>query len=140
MNQSFLRIALVLVGFAGLTIPAKAQSVDGLIVNIPFEFVAAGHTHPAGEYSITRLRDDKPRVLLLSSRENRSDVVLLLPQTAETSLGTAKLGFAAVGDQHVLSRVETDNYTYTFALPRAEALLAAAPPKGAAGSVSSGSN
>ena len=77
MNKLFVRIALVLAGFAGLTIPAKAQSVDGLVVKIPFEFVAAGQTLPAGEYKITRLRDDKPRVLLLTSLDNRNQSVLL---------------------------------------------------------------
>ena len=140
MNKIFLRIALVLAGFAGLTISAKAQAVDGLIVKVPFEFVAAGQTHPAGEYRISRLRDEEPRILLLTSVENRSDIVLLFPQTAETSLGKAKLDFATVGDQRVLSRIETDFYAYTFALPRAEALLAATPPKRVAPAASSGSN
>ncbi|PYU01704.1 MAG: hypothetical protein DMG38_02465 [Acidobacteria bacterium] len=140
MNKLFVRIALVLAGFAGLTIPAKAQSVDGLVVKIPFEFVAAGQTLPAGEYKITRLRDDKPRVLLLTSLDNRNQSVLLVPVTDATSQDKPQLGFTTVGDQRVLSRVETGVYAYTLALPRAEALLAAAPSKRPAASSASGSN
>ena len=35
MNKLLARIALVLVGFASLTIPAKAQSADGLSSSWP---------------------------------------------------------------------------------------------------------
>ena len=128
----------VLVGFAGLTIPAKAQAVDGLIVKIPFEFAAAGKTFPAGEYRITRLRDEEPRILLFTSMENRSDVVMLRAESVATPDGKSHLGFTTVGDQRLLSRIQTRDYAYTFAVPTAEALLAATPRQGAA--ASSGSN
>ena len=139
MNKLLVRSFLVLVAFAGLTIPAKGQAVDQLIVKIPFEFVAAGQTFPAGAYKILRLRDAEPRLLVLTSLENRGDNVMLRTETAETSQGEAKLGFTTVGDQHVLSRIQTDSYAYTIAVPRAGALMAAAH-KGGAASSASGSN
>ena len=93
MKKAFLRIVLVLACFAGLTIPAKAQEPDQMLVKIPFSFVAAGQTLPAGEYKVTRLRDEGPRVLLLVNLENRSDVVMLLPESQEAPHGKVQLDF-----------------------------------------------
>lgn len=139
MNKLFVRILLVLVGFAGLSIPAKAQAVDQLSVKIPFSFVAAGQRLPAGEYKITRIRDNKPRILLLANRDNRNVNVLLRAETIENPHGHAKVDF--VGDEHFLSRIETADYAYSLSVPQTDALLAAAPSKGgAASSSASGSN
>jgi len=126
---------LVLAGFAGLIIPAKAQAVDQIVVKIPFEFVAAGTTLPAGEYRISRLRDEKPRVLLLRSLDNRADI-LMLTETENTPHGKVQLDFTTVRDQHILSRIESSGYAYIISAPRAEALLATTPKGGAAASSS----
>ena len=141
MNRLFVRILLVLVGFAGVTIPARAQASDRILVKVPFSFVAAGQTHPAGEYKVTRLRDEEPRILLLTNVENRADVVMLFPQSQETAHGKAQFDFWYIGDQHFLRRIETADYTYNLSVPQTEALLAAAPSKGGAvASSASGSN
>jgi len=140
VQKLLVRLFLFLAAFAGLTIPAKAQAVDQLIVKIPFSFVAAGETFPAGEYKISRLRDAEPRILLLSNLENRGDVVMLRAESTDTSNGKGELGFTTVGNEQVLSRIQTDSYAYTIAVPRADALMAAAARKGAAASSASGSN
>jgi hypothetical protein len=57
MKKLCLRIAVSLVGFAGLGITAKAQVVDQIVVTIPFEFVVAGKTLPAGTYRVNRVSD-----------------------------------------------------------------------------------
>lgn len=139
MKKVFVRLLLVLAGVAGLTIPAKAQELDKIVVKIPFQFVAAGQTFPAGEYKISRLSDSQSRILLLSNTENRAAVVVFPTETQDIPHNKAKLAFATVGDQHFLSRIETANYVYTLSVPRTEALLAATPKRGAASS-SSGSN
>ena len=140
VKKSFLRILLVLAGFAGLTISARAQEPDQVLVKVPFSFVAAGQTLPAGEYKVTRLRDEEPRILLLINRENRRNLVMLRPESHEAAHGKVQLDFAIVGDQHFLSRIETADQTYNLSVPQTDTLLAAAPNKGAAGSSSSGSN
>lgn len=138
VKKSFLRILLVLAGFASLTLPARAQEPDQILVKIPFSFVAAGQTFPAGEYKISRLRDEEPRILLLTSRAN---LVMLRPESQEAPHGKVQLDFATVGDEHFLSRIETADHTYNLSVPQPEALLAAAPSKGGtASSSSSGSN
>jgi hypothetical protein len=137
VKKLLVRLLLVLAGVAGLTIPAKAQAL--VVVKIPFEFVAAGQTFPAGEYKISRLNDWNSRILLLSSMENHVGVALFATTAEGTPHDNAKLAFATVGDQHFLSRIESANYAYTLSVPSTEALLAATPQKGA-GSSSSGSN
>lgn len=141
VKKSFLRILLVLAGFAGLAISVSAQQPDQLLVKIPFSFVAAGQTHPAGEYKVSRLRDEEPRILLLANLENRGDVVMLFPESQEAPHRRAQLAFATVDDQHFLSRIETADHAYNLSVPQTGALLAAAPGKGMApSSSSSGSN
>ena len=140
MRKLYVCMLLLLAGFAGLLIPASAQAQDQVLVNIPFQFVAAGQTFPAGEYKISRLSDRQPRILLLSSRENPGDSIMLLAESKESANGQAKLDFTTVGDQHVLSRIQTGSNAYDLAVPRTEALLAAAPRKGVAASSASGSN
>ncbi len=139
MRKLFVRSFLVLAAIAGLAISAKAQTQDQVVVKVPFSFVAAGQTFPAGEYRIARLSDEN-RVLLLFSVDNRSNTVMLLPESEDTPRGNAQLAFATVGDQHLLSRVQTENHAYILALPRTETLLSATPDKGAAASSASGSN
>ena len=137
MKKLLVRLLLVLAGFAGLTIPAKAQALA--VGQIPFQFVVAGQKFPAGEYKITRLSDVQPRILLLSSLENGAAAIVLPIEAQSTPHDKAKLAFATVGDQHFLTRIETADYTYTLSVPSTETLLAATPKNGAASS-SSGSN
>ena len=137
MKKLLARLFLVLAGVAGLVIPAKAQAL--LVAKVPFQFVAAGQTFPAGEYKISRLNDADPRILLLSSIQDGAGVVMFATEAQGTSHDKAKLAFATVGDQHFLSRIETANYAFTILAPSTEPLLAAAPRIGAAASSSPGS-
>ena len=125
MKKPFLFILLALAGFAGLIIPANARAQDQIIVTIPFQFVAAGQTVPAGEYRIARLDDSEPTILLLSSLENRANIAMLRAITKEPANGKAKLEFTSVGDQRFLSRIETANNAYDLAVPGSAALPAA---------------
>ena len=138
MKKLLVRLLLVVAGVAGLTIPAKAQSL--VVVNIPFQFVAAGQTFPAGEYKISSLSDVQSRIVLLSNIENGAAVYIFPTDVQDTPHDKAKLAFATVGDQHFLSRIETAHYAYTLSVPGTEALLASTPKRGAAASLSSGSN
>jgi hypothetical protein len=138
VKKLLVRLLLVLAGVAGLTIPAKAQAL--VEVQIPFQFVVAGQTFPAGEYKITRLSDVQSRILLLSGIENGAAVAVLAIDAQSTPHNKTKLAFASVGDQHFLSRIETASHTYTLSMSSSPVLLAATPRKGATASYSSGSN
>lgn len=138
MKTQYLRLLLLLAGFAAFTVPAKTQTVDQPVVNIPFQFVVAGQTLPAGEYKVTRLHAWNPRILILSSYENRANAIVIPAEVEETLGGKARLTFEIAGDQHVLSSIETEDHVYNFDVPKADTLLAATPHQSGSGSASSG--
>jgi hypothetical protein len=114
MIKQYLRIIIAVIGFAGLGVTAKAQAVDQVVVNIPYEFVVAGKTLPAGTYTVQRLRAADPNVLILSSFENRSNAIVLPTQVESSSDDKAKLTFEQVGDEHFLSKIETADHVFTM--------------------------
>jgi hypothetical protein len=140
LKTQYLRLLLVLAGFAGFTIPANAQAVDQPVVNIPFQFVAAGRTLPAGEYKVSRLHDWNPRILVLKSYENRASVIVIPAEVEESLPGNTHLSFELAGDQHFLSGIETEDHIYNFDAPSTHTLLATTPHQSGSGSVSSGNN
>jgi len=130
MRKLCLRIAVALVSFAGLGITAKAQVVDQVIVTIPFQFVVAGKTLPAGTYHVNRVSDDKWAGLIFSSFENRASAIvhpIEVESTYEvesTPDGKAHVGFETAGGEHFLSKIETGDNVFTIPVSRAAILLA----------------
>jgi len=142
MKKVYLRILVALVGFAGLGITAKAQAVDQIVVTIPFEFVAAGKTLPAGTYRVNRLTQDRLAGLIISSFENRASAIVLPAEVESAPNDKAQVSFETAGDEHFLSKIETADHTFTIPVSRAAILLASTKSHigTASGSSSSGSN
>jgi hypothetical protein len=124
MKKLCLRIAVALVSFAGLGITAKAQVVDQIVVTIPFEFVVAGKTLPAGTYRVNRVSDDRWAGLILSSFENRASAIVLPNEVESAPAEKAQVSFETAGDEHFLSKIETADNVFTFPVSRAAILLA----------------
>jgi len=81
-----------------LGMSAKGQAVDQIVVKIPYDFVVAGKTLPAGTYRVNRLRDADPGVLILSSFENRtSAIVLPTTHVDSSSADQVQVSFERVG-------------------------------------------
>jgi hypothetical protein len=78
MKKSFSAIVLTQTCLLGLGISARAQDVDKVVVNVPFEFVAGGQTLPEGTYGISRVSDQAYEDLLIRSNDNRA---FLLPMS-----------------------------------------------------------
>lgn len=137
MKKQSLRILLALIAFAGLSAAVKAQVPDQIVVNIPFAFVVAGKTLPAGTYKANRVSNDKSEGLVLWSFEKRVGVIVGPSEVESAPADTAKLTFETAGGQHFLSQIRTEDSVFNIQVPRQAALLASAPsPSGAA----SGSN
>ena len=125
MRKLCLRIAVALVSFAGLGITAKAQVVDQVVVTIPFQFVVAGKTLPAGTYHVTRAEsDDKWAGLIFSSFENRVSTIVHPIEVENTPAEKAHVSFEIAGGEHFLSKIETANNLFTIPVSRAAILLA----------------
>ena len=140
MKPQFLRILLAPVCFASLAITAKAQDVDRLVVNIPFEFVAAGKTLPAGNYEVKRLLGNSLEELVLSGPEAHAGVFVLASEVESVREGKTHISFEQAGDQHFLSKIETRDHVFNIEVPRAATLLASAPSHSGTASRSSDGN
>jgi len=122
MNKSHLLVALTLACVFGLGISARAQDTEGVIVKVPFEFVAGGKTMPADTYSIGRISSEGGPALAIRSYNNGA---LLLPVAVNGDpAGHAQLRFEHVGDRYFLKTIETPGGVYTIATLRAITTLA----------------
>jgi hypothetical protein len=142
MKKHGVRILSAFFGLAALAITAKAQPADQLVVNIPYEFVVAGKTLPAGSYRINRVGANNERALVISSFENRA-AVLVQPIEVADKTGTEQpsVSFQRVGDQHLLNKIETAEHVFTIPAPSPAVLeVAMRKHNGPSGSASSGSN
>jgi hypothetical protein len=141
MRKHYLRILIALIGVAGLGVAAKGQVVDQIVVNIPYEFVAAGKTLPAGTYRVNRVSDANQEALILSSFENGAGAIVFSTQVESSSTDKAQVTFEQVGGQHFLSKIETADHLFTIPISRSAILKAAEKsPSGTSASGSSGAN
>jgi hypothetical protein len=114
MRKQYLRILMAVVGLAGLSVTAKAQDLDQVVVTIPFEFVVAGKTLPAGTYRTNRISNDKHEGLILSSVENHVSVILHPTKVESAHDDNAQASFQETGDQRILSAIETGDNIFTI--------------------------
>jgi hypothetical protein len=140
MRKLCLRIAVALVSFAGLGITAKAQVVDQVVMTVPFQFVVAGETLPAGTYRVNRLSDDKWEGLILSSFENRAGAMVhpievestheveSAHEVESTHDRKPHVSFEIAGGEHFLSKIETADNVFTIPVSRKAILLALEKP------------
>jgi len=126
MRRQCLRILIALIGFAGFGIAVKAQVLDQVEVNIPYDFVVAGKTFPQGTYRVKRVSITDPRLLTLSSLETRATATILSSWVEDSHAGKNELSFVQVGDEHFLSKIETRNHLFAIPVSRSEILQAKA--------------
>lgn len=117
MKKHCVRILSVFLGLAALALAAKGQNIDQIVVNIPYEFVVAGKTLPAGTYRVHRIDDRNVGVLAISSSDTGA-TVLVLPTEVTEQIRAAEpvLSFQQVGEQHLLSKIQTDEHVFTIAV------------------------
>jgi hypothetical protein len=141
MKKQYLRILMALVGFAAFAMAARAQTVDQIVVTIPYEFVAAGKTLPAGTYRVHRISNDRFSGLVFSSFENGTSV-FVHPIDVENADGqNVHVAFRQIEGQYFLSQIETADNVFNVSVPRSATLLASGKShNGVSASSSSGSN
>ena len=124
MRKNLIRIAAAFLGFAALGITTKAQVADQAIVKVPYQFVVAGTTLPAGTYRLTRSSGFSDRQLLLSSTEERVGVFVLPIEVEDVqAIRACELRPDRTGD--VFKLVLIDAHAQTLFPP---ALAPSAPP------------
>ena len=90
---------------AVLAVPLAAQTFR-VTANVPFEFMVAGRSMPAGNYHIGNLGSNRTGAIQVSG--DNSSVVLLANNTTASQnerAGQALLVFHRYGDRYFLSRI-----------------------------------
>ena len=127
MKPQLASFLLIILGLFELAAGAKAETHGHVIVKVPYEFVVAGCTLPAGTYTVSRLSDDPPTGLTIASRELRSGVLLLANHFANHPADDTKVLFERIGDTYYLSSIELRDGVYTLSLPPSALLMAKSP-------------
>lgn len=115
MKKHCVRILIAFFGLAALGAAARGQVSDQIKVKIPYEFVVNGKTLPAGTYRVNRAFDRGDRVLVISSFENHVSVLVVPNEVADnTRAEQPAFIFEQVGDEHLLSKIETGEHVFTI--------------------------
>jgi hypothetical protein len=138
MKKYCVRILSAFLGLAALAITAKGQAVDQLVVNIPYEFVVAGKTLPAGAYRVSRINDKDERQLIISSFENREAVMVISNEVTPIHRETPSLSFQQAGGEYFLSQIATAEHVFTIPVSKRAVLEAMAKTHGDTSAASSG--
>jgi hypothetical protein len=120
MRKLYLRMAVALLGFAGLSAAAKAQSADQLVVKVPFEFVLAGTTLPAGTYRVRPVSDDPTSGIVFSSYENHAIAAVLPIDMQHVYTNDPKVTFKTAGGEHFLNRIQTEENAFDIPVSKAK--------------------
>ena len=139
--KKYARIVVAVIFLLGLAAAAKAQSVTGIVVTMPFEFVVSGKTLPAGPYSAIRVSDARFGGFRLTNRDNGTSVYVLPIEVESASEDRPHVTLRQVGEQHFLSVIQTEDEAYNIPISRSVILQAAAKSHGTVSvSASAGSN
>jgi hypothetical protein len=100
-----LAILMVTLAFAAASaVVANGQTPQGLRAQVPFDFVAADKTLPAGEYQV-RPYNDSGNLIVIGNHDGDRAIQLSNPaQRREKQLG-AKLVFHKYGNTYFLSQI-----------------------------------
>ena len=119
----------------GLGINANAQSAGKVFANIPFDFEVGGKTLPAGTYTVSKVLDNSPGLLI----SNREHGVFALPASLDNAhAGGPLFSFEKVAGKYLLSEVNTPVGAYIIDTRHEETKLAQTTQHGGMGP--SGSN
>jgi len=139
--KKYARLLVAITFLFGLSLAANAEIRGEIVVTLPFGFVVAEKTFPAGTYSVSRLSDDKFDGLILTSYDKHTSVFVRPSEFESASPDKPQMSFQRVGDQHFLSTIQTTWDVYHFPVSRSVIMEAAARSgNNASSSGSSGGN
>ena len=98
----FVLAPAVMVAAALATNVAKAETT----IKVPFSFIVAGKTFPAGIYSIARDEKDHGFVTLASKASGQTYSCLLTPGAPDPNERKVALNFDLVGQTHLLQSIQ----------------------------------
>ena len=95
---------ILAIAFATAVVSAQGQSANTVVSNIPFEFIVADKTLPAGEYQVSRSLGN---ALIIRTSDPDAAVIRLTNEIQPTQDRRARLVFHRYGDRYFLAEVWT---------------------------------
>ena len=126
--MKYTRIVVALTLLLALGVAANAETHAELNVTLPFEFVAGKTTLPAGKYIVQRISEQPFDVLMITSYDTGTSVLVNPTAMDNASAFNPTVSFRTIGDQHFLSGIQTADYVYNFHVSHSVTLAAAAKP------------
>src|ERR1700678_1055750 len=123
MNKMYVFAAMAAMCFFATDRTALAQDPPLLIVSVPFDFVVAARTMPAGSYRVSRVSFDAHSGLMISGPEKSALILPISVDDGSAAAQTGALDFERVGDKLLLAKVETPDHAYAVAVPHASTML-----------------
>ncbi|HEX8116006.1 MAG TPA: hypothetical protein VF521_01925 [Pyrinomonadaceae bacterium] len=120
MKKQLSRALLGLAAALMLTAGAGAQILRGVVVRVPFDFVAGEKRMPAGRYTVRRVRSDAETTLVIRGEDGRTAAVFLT-NTGEPEPRGAALVFRRHGDSYFLAEVSMPGAASVRELPESGA-------------------
>lgn len=124
MKQQLASVLFIIMSLFALAAGAKAETHAEVKVNIPYEFVVAGSTLPAGTYTVGRVSDNRSGGLSIVNYDTKSSIFVLPEQFESQQRVDARVTFERVGSTYFLSAIETLDGVYTLPPPRSAVLMA----------------
>ena len=102
--------------------PVRAQVVDTVVADVPFDFTVRDSTLPAGKYTIKRTYSADPGIMQIRSA-NGDEVLLFVVGSAQAAKepDQTRLIFDRVGDRYFLSEIFEEGNTTGVELPKSRA-------------------
>jgi len=127
MKRNLFRGLLVSLFAVGLGAAAHAQEPDGLIVDIPYDFVLNGTSLPAGKYKVERYDFNDVRMLVLIDAESNKPLLTFAGELSGAHPTRPSVTLHQAGDQRFLTQIQTAEHV--FELPQTKAAFKAAAAK-----------
>ena len=131
MRKQYLRVAIALIGFAGMSLAAKAQSPDRVEFKVSRDFVVAGKTLPAGTYRVARASANNIQMLSISNFDRNVTVYVVATEIEDNRTNKTEVTFQRLGGDYLLSKIGTAAHLFAFENSHREILTAAAGSNGA---------
>jgi hypothetical protein len=108
-----------------LATAAHGQSTN-VTASVPFDFVVADHSYPAGDYAVKSISDNGVPILIRNQDAAEKGVALSFPCSSVKPSSTTKLVFHRMGNQYFLYQVWTEGNTIgrEFPMSKTEIQLA----------------
>jgi hypothetical protein len=126
--KKYTRILVATTFLLGLGVAANAEIQPVIAVTMPFEFVAGKTTLPAGKYIVKRISNQPFDVLMITSYDRGTSVLVNPVAMDNASTYKPTVTFNIVEDRHYLSGIQTADYVYNFRVSRPVTLAATAKP------------